>query len=292
MPDYLKQLEKSILFIENNLKEKITAYDAAEAAGYSYYHFHRVFEAVLGETIGSYIRTRRLASASRELIYSDKRIIDISMEYQFESQEAFHRAFKKQYGVTPGSYRKSRIDTIIGVRKGLSITSLRHLCSGVTVQPKVKTIDEVMLVGIKGSITLENNKLLQMWKTFNSCVDKINDTLPGKRGYGVCIVDPDFDIKKFTSSTETNHFIGTEVSSFERVPEEFKTMVLSGGKYAVFTHRGKISELQMTYDYIWGTSVLCSGYELDIRDDFELYDERFISPEDENSEFDIYIPVK
>ena len=48
----------------------------------------------------------------------------------------------------------------------------------------------------------------------------------------------------------------------------------------------------MTYDYIWGTWVVCSGFELDLRDDFEYYDERFLGPDNDSSEFDICIPVK
>ena len=47
---------QAIVFIENHLYEMITARDAAEAVSYSYYHFHRYFSAVMGETIGSYIR--------------------------------------------------------------------------------------------------------------------------------------------------------------------------------------------------------------------------------------------
>lgn len=68
--------------------------------------------------------------------------------------------------------------------------------------------------------------------------------------------------------------------------------VLKGGKYAVFTHKGKLDTLHMTYEFIWGTWVLCSGYEIDLRDDFEFYDERFLGPDQDASEFDIYIPIK
>lgn len=64
------------------------------------------------------------------------------------------------------------------------------------------------------------------------------------------------------------------------------------GEYAVFTHKGKIDALKMTYDYIWGTWLLCSGFEIDSRDDFELYDGRFLGADNDLSEIDIYIPVK
>lgn len=59
--DYLQQLEKAVVFIEDTLSEEIRVENVATIAGYSYYHFQRVFNAVLGESIGDYIRTRRLA---------------------------------------------------------------------------------------------------------------------------------------------------------------------------------------------------------------------------------------
>lgn len=55
---------KAIVFIEKHLYQPIAAPDAAEAVSYSYYHFHRYFHAFMGETIGSYIRSRRLTQAA------------------------------------------------------------------------------------------------------------------------------------------------------------------------------------------------------------------------------------
>ena len=72
----------------------ITARDAAEAVSYSYYHFHRYFSAVMGETIGSYIRGRRLTQAAWELTHSKKKIIDIGLSLYFESAESFTRLLK------------------------------------------------------------------------------------------------------------------------------------------------------------------------------------------------------
>lgn len=56
-------------------------------------------------SVASYIRLRRLANAAAALLYTDHRIIDIALYYQFESQEAFTRTFKKMYHMPPGAYR-------------------------------------------------------------------------------------------------------------------------------------------------------------------------------------------
>ncbi len=290
--NYLEQLEKAVIFIENNLNEDLRVEAAAVAAGYSYYHFHRIFEAVLGETVGSYIRSRRLCRAAGDLLYTDKRILDIAMDYQFDSQEAFNRAFKKVYKISPGVYRKNRIDTIIGSKKELSPLRLKHLADGMTIQPYIKEIGSVMLIGLRGKSSLKNNRLPSMWRTFNARVPEIRNLAGGIRGYGVCEVDSEFDLNQFDETTESSHFIGAEVSSLAEVPGGMQTKILHGGKYAVFTHKGRLDALSMTYDYIWGTWVLCSGYEIDLRDDFEFYDERFLGPDLDASEFDIYIPIK
>jgi AraC family transcriptional regulator len=289
--NYFEQLEKAVVFIENNLNRKIKVEEVAGSVGYSYYHFHRIFEAVLGETVGNYIRSRRLRRAADDLLYTDKRILDIAVEYQFESQEAFNRAFKKVYKAAPGIYRKDRIDTIVGSKKELTPSWLKHLQENVTIQPVIKEIGDILLVGITGKTTLKNNKIPQLWSIFNSRFDEIENRLPDIRGYGVCETDIDFDMSKFSEDTETVHFVGAEVSSLGTIPDGMNAKVVKGGKYAVFTHKGKLENLRLTYDYIWGTWVLCSGFEIAPRDDFEFYDDRFLGPAHPMSEFDIFIPV-
>lgn len=82
------------------------------------------------------------------------------------------------------------------------------------------------------------------------------------------------------------------MSSFDGVPEGVVTKVLKAGRYAVFTHRGSLSMLRRTFDYIWGTWFLTTREEVDGREDFELYDERFLGYDHPDSEVDLYIPVK
>lgn len=290
--NYLEQMEKAVIYIENNLHEDIKVDAVAGVAGYSYYHFHRVFEAVLGETVGNYIRSRRISRAANDLLYTDQRILDIAVHYQFDSQEAFNRAFKKVFKVSPGAYRKNRIDAIIGSQKELTAIHLKHLHDCITIQPSIRQFDEVKLIGIRGKSTLGSNRIPDMWRSFSARIEEIKNRVEGFKGYGICEADPGFDLNKFNKNTESSHFIGVEVHSFNELPPGMVSKTIYSGKYGVFTHKGKISALQMTYDYIWGTWVLCSGFEIDQRDDFEFYDERFLGPDHDLSEFDIYIPIK
>lgn len=103
---YHPQIIQALHYIETHLEEEMNPLDVAAAAGFSMYHFHRIFQGQIGMSVAEYIRYRRLACASALLIYSTEDIISIAFRCRFESQEAFTRAFKKEYGMPPGRYRK------------------------------------------------------------------------------------------------------------------------------------------------------------------------------------------
>ncbi|TCO77920.1 AraC family transcriptional regulator [Marinisporobacter balticus] len=290
--NYYDQLEKAINFIEQNLCEDIKVEAVAGVAGYSYFHFHRIFEAVLGETVGNYIRLRRLTSAAYDIVYTDRRILDIALTYRFDSQEAFSRAFKKLYKVTPREYRKNRIETVIGSKKKMTTMGLKHLMNRVTVQPMIKEVLDIKIIGMRSKATINNNLIPKMWNDFNPRILEIESRTPQLRGYGICEVNPNYNMYEFNEDAEFNEIVGVEVENYDTIPPGMIAKALAGGKYAIFTHRGSVEFLRMTYQYIWGTWIIYSKYEVDLRDDFEFYDERFLGPNHDSSEFDIYIPIK
>lgn len=103
---YESIIKKTINYIEEHLEHPLTIEEIAEQAGFSKFHFHRIFHDEVGMSITEYIRMRRMANASVDLLFSNERILDIALNYHFESQEAFTRAFKKYYHMPPGKYRK------------------------------------------------------------------------------------------------------------------------------------------------------------------------------------------
>jgi AraC family transcriptional regulator len=153
-------------------------------------------------------------------------------------------------------------------------------------------MDEKKLVGMRFQTTLSKNALKEAWKCFERRAGEIENCTCCSTKYGICEVSSNFSTVRFDENTESTHFIGMEVNSFGSLPEGMSSKILNGGKYAVFTHKGKAGNLKMTYDYIWGTWLLCSGFEIDNRDDFELYDGRFLDADNDLSVIDIYIPVK
>ncbi|SER55691.1 AraC-type DNA-binding protein [Gracilibacillus ureilyticus] len=103
---YERIIQRTIDWIEEHLHEPITADDVAGIASFSKFHFHRVFQSELGISFSKYIRLRRLTNAASSLIHSDENVLTIALYYQFDSQEAFTRAFKQLFHIPPGRYRK------------------------------------------------------------------------------------------------------------------------------------------------------------------------------------------
>lgn len=97
----------SLKYIEKNISESITADDIANEAGYSLYYFSRMFKKQMGLSIMEYVKERRLIKASEE-ISNGKKIIDVALEYGYQSHSGFTKAFKNKFGFSPALLRAFR----------------------------------------------------------------------------------------------------------------------------------------------------------------------------------------
>ncbi|MBN1535128.1 MAG: AraC family transcriptional regulator [Anaerolineales bacterium] len=287
--DYLKSLDKAITYIEENLGD-INVKEVAQVTGYSYYHLTRLFTTVIGESVGSYIKKRRLADAAQKLLYSDKRIIDIAIENGFESSEAFSRAFKSTYKISPSTYRKNRLDVIVGAKRPLKNEILRHLTGNITLKPEIVETKEIKVAGIRGNTTLNDNVIPKLWEQFWQIRKSIPNILPTSRAFGIC--ESGQTIFTMDGETSFSEVVGIEVISFDNIVDPIVTKILPSGKYAVFTHTGSLKNLRNSYEYIWGTWIPGCKEKLDNREDFEVYDLRYLGYDHPNTQFDIYIPLK
>lgn len=102
---YSEIVQKIVDTLEENLLTTWQLEHYVEKIGYSKFYLTRQFKKETSLTIGEYIRKRRLAISDFLLLHTDYKILDISFECQFQSQEAFTRAFKELYRMPPGKYR-------------------------------------------------------------------------------------------------------------------------------------------------------------------------------------------
>ncbi len=84
---------------------------------------------------------------------------------------------KKIYDISPTEYRKNRIDVLKGNKKYIDNERLKHILNNITIQPVIKVISEVKVIGIKGKTTLKNNLLPDLWNSFNKGSSKIINRL-------------------------------------------------------------------------------------------------------------------
>ncbi len=99
-------LNRILSYIEDNLEKEITWDMIAGEVCYSKFYIARIFKENTGCTLHKYIRGRRLTEAARYLAETDMPIIEIAYEAHYTSQQAFTKAFEKEYRNTPQTYRK------------------------------------------------------------------------------------------------------------------------------------------------------------------------------------------
>lgn len=95
--------------IEENIYNRKRVKDISRINNISDYHLQRVFKSTFGISIGRYSRGRSLSSSLGLLLNTNMRVIDIAIEYGFEYEQTYIRAFKKQFGITPGEYRDNPV---------------------------------------------------------------------------------------------------------------------------------------------------------------------------------------
>lgn len=146
---------------------------------------------------------------------------------------------------------------------------------------KIVERPEFIVVGLKYRGKSEQGEIPQLWQALgprSGEIEMVDDTA----AYGISA-----NIDQETG--EFDYVAGFEVSSAEDVPEGMVAFEVPGGRYAVFsTTLPKIGE---TFDQAYHTWLPQAGHQPRSGPEFELYDERF-DPQDPDSEFDLYIPIK
>jgi AraC family transcriptional regulator len=287
--DYYWWVYDAVAYIEARLETDLTLQEVADHIGYSVFHFCRSFQGITGEAVMEYVRKRRLTEAAGALLSGDQSILAIAITFGYDSQAAFTRSFKRAYGVTPGAFRRRQKPEIL--RGPLTKSySLLPASKGESMKPKIVSREAVTVVGLEYVGKNEQREIPALWDIFWKRRQEVRDKTQPNVALGVC--------GEVREDGAFSYVAGFQVQQAKDIPEGMVVKQVPAAKYAVFTHRGPLSDvendLDSTYAAIYREWLPASGYEQADSPDFELYDERFVfgQPQQPQSEIDIYIPIR
>ncbi|NKF51289.1 helix-turn-helix domain-containing protein [Shewanella sp. WXL01] len=280
----MQRFFNSIDFIEQHLDEAISVHQIAAASHYSTYHYSRIFKALVGDTPKEYLRKRRLTLAAKRLLTEDVGVLEVAIDSQFDSQEAFTRAFKAQFNMTPAKYRKLNEPYRLLYRRPFTEQDLDYLQSRISMEPEIIQRPAMKIVGIAAEYDDGDLSLPKLWSAFRPYRDSVANRV-GSDFFGIYESYQEADDK-----TQFVYICSVEVSNFDDVPEQMITRELEAQTYAQFTHVGPIAELESTLRYIWGSWLPKSDYEYADKPDFELLPASF-NNEDPQNKIYLNIPV-
>src|SRR3954449_3621346 len=175
--------QKALWFIESHLASELTLDEISAVACVSRFHMVRAFGAATGLSVMRYVRARRLSEAARALANGAPDILTLALDADYGSHEAFTRAFREHFGVTPETVRGStRLDNLRLQEPILMDSTLTDNLQ----KPRFQTGKPLLVAGIGERYTCESSAAIPgQWQRFQQEVANI----PGRIGpvaYGVC----------------------------------------------------------------------------------------------------------
>ena len=291
--NYREIMLSSADYIENHLKVGLSVELLAKRTNFSSYHYYRLFTLFFGIPVMEYIRKRRLAHAAAELS-QNRRIIDIAIDYGFETHNGFAKAFRKTYGFSPGEYRKR-----VSAHRPLLANPIASVPVEDRQQSPVFRIEEKEGFFIAGFVLRTEtdvasvSQMPALWNEYrvydydNKLYALVNPKEHGE--YNICF--PDEGKETFS------HVNCVKVSTLDGVDAGLYTNRVPAATYAVFTspptlfeNGGFVQSITRTWEYIYDVWLPDSGYMIDqSKLDFEFYDERCHGNSLQSME--IYVPV-
>ena len=277
---------KALWFIESHFESEMTLDAIADIAGVSRFHITRAFGAATGIPLMRYVRARRLTESARALARGAPDILAVALQAGYGSHEAFTRAFREQFGVTPEAVRAQ------GTLGNLHLTEpirMDQTPIATLAPPRVENANAsagckgLLLAGLGERYTCESSSgIPSQWQRFLPSFGHICGQV-GRVAYGAR--------SNFDDEGNFDYLCGVEVPDFSRLPPEMSRLRIPEQRYAVFAHRDHISTIRRTWNTIWSQWLPQSGHEPLDAPDFERYGENFDSRTG-LGEVEIWIPLK
>jgi AraC family transcriptional regulator len=272
--------QKALWYIESHLASELTLDEIAAIAGISRFHMVRAFAAATGLSVMRYVRARRLSEAARSLANGAPDILTVALDADYGSHEAFTRAFRDHFGVTPETVRSSAHFDNLQLQEPITMDStvIDNLQP-----PRFATGKPLLIAGLGERYTWESGAAIPgQWQRFRQAEPGIPGRI-GKVAYGVCCNGDD--------AGNFDYIAGVEVADFSDLPREFSRVRIPEARYAVFSHRDHISTIRRTVNTIWNHWLPASSLRAADAPNFERYGENF-DPLTGKGGFEIRVPIK
>jgi len=274
-------MHRVLAYIDEHLDEQLDLATLAEVAYFSSFHFHRLFSAWMGETLGDYLRRRRVELAAMRLAAQPRtRILNIALSVGFGSAEAFTRAFKSRFGCSPTAWREQQSSQRHEKSNSSQANSKQRQASPASfaeheVSRKLnkEIIMKVTLIDRKPATVAYlrhlgpyGEPIGQFWKETYLPWAVMNKLGADHARYGISHDDP-----SITAPEQCRYDACAEVSpDFMATGGALKTTI-PGGKYAVLSFKGTVEQAGKEWAALLRDWLPSSGLQLDGRPCFEYY---------------------
>jgi AraC family transcriptional regulator len=210
----------------------------AKITCYSPFHFHRIFQAIVGETVHGFIKRLRMQMAAGKLRYTEQSVTDIALEASFETPSAFTKAFKQFMGSSPKNYRSlyAAVNTMTQKIKELPMIKPDKI---------EKSLPDLNLLFVRRY----GNYTQSPWTAWQAMISFINENHLDRskmRYFGISHDDP-----QVTNEDKLRYDAAILVPQGGKEKGEVGRQVLKGGKYAIFTHLGSYYGLEEAFNRIF-----------------------------------------
>lgn len=317
---YWSRINLAMDYIEKNLDRNFTLEEIAAVAGFSKFHFHRIFHIFIGETLFQFIQRLRLEKAATLLLNDPvKPITNIALECGFANSASFAKSFKQYFGYTATDWRNQIHTTFteesnlgkIGSKQGqrLRNTGKASIASNVYIEyinntqiwryELMKNMNRVVEVKELPEITLAYVRYVGPYKGDSQLFERLFNKLFQWAGPRNLLRFPEtktiiiyHDNPDITDESKLRVSVCVSVPADTAVDGEIGKMVLPVGKYAMARFELKDDEYQEAWDWVFCNWLPESGYQPDDRPCFEMYHNDPKTHPEGKSIVDIYIGVK
>ena len=283
---WVESLQRAIDYMEEHLLDQVTIEEISKQANVSPFHFQRTFMILTDVSVGEYLRRRRLTLAAQELSSTDCKIIDLANKYNYDTPEAFSKAFRKQHGVTPSEARKG-----IGKLQSYNRLTIQvNLKGAEPMKYQIVERDVFQVVGVKRECPCGDEAkgpgIPEFWGEVNEngTADKLVQLMNGEVK-GLLGITDNYIAEKNT----IDYWIAAE--HVGEVPNGLASIEFPASKWVVFEVHGPAPTAMVnSWKQIYSEWIPSDGYELAEIAAVEAYiDSDLYSP---NSLNEIWLAVK